>query len=106
MTKQKTAKLDLGGKETTIIGEVAAGFKGGSIGMTEDKRGTARGLVTYPHVRGFLPPSVGKPTGEDNLLMETVLGKRGHPQRIAGVVPPSPYVSPETFSGLLQQGSC
>ena len=42
MTKQKTAKLDLNGQEATIIDELAAGFEGGSIGMTEDKRGAAR----------------------------------------------------------------
>ena len=70
--------------------------------MTGDKRGTARGPITYPDVRGFLPPSVGEPTGEDGSLMETVLGKRGHPPAVScfrlGCAPPT-LCKPTVFWG-------
>ena len=64
--------------------------------MTGDKRGTARGPITYPDVRGFLPPSVVKPTGEEDFLLGTVLGKQGHPQPVSCFrlgCAPLPYVN-------------
>ena len=68
--------------------------------MTEGERNAARGPVTYPDVRGFLPPSVGRPTGEDGSPWKPFWVSGATPRRIAGVVPPSPYVGPAAFSGL------